>query len=81
MILRSKARVWADQYRILGPVAPSMIMPFFLGVIYCCINPIICPIVVMYYSLSLISEKYNVLYIFKSSYESGGRIWSLVRAM
>lgn len=53
---------------------------FFLGMVYCVINPIICPTLLVYYILSMLTEKYLCMYTYKPVYESGGSNWSAVSA-
>ena len=45
---------------------------------YCIINPIIAPTVFVGFLLALGTQKYNSLYVHKTSYESGGKIWGVV---
>ncbi|KAL6760771.1 hypothetical protein V8C86DRAFT_1039267 [Haematococcus lacustris] len=72
---RARARLWADQYTTYGPNVPGYTIAFLLGLVYCNINPIIAPVVLLYMTFSVISERYNDLYVFKRTYESGGRLW------
>jgi hypothetical protein len=46
--------------------------------VYCIINPIIAPTVLLYFLLAMGCQRYNALYVYKSSYESGGRFWGAV---
>ena len=48
---------------------------FFLGLVYCIINPIIAPTALVYFLMAMGTQRYNALYVFKTSYESGGKIW------
>ena len=52
---------------------------FFLGLVYCIINPIMCPTVLLFFLVSILAEKYNAMYVFKSRYQSGGLLWPTVR--
>lgn len=54
---------------------PTHMIIFMLGLIYCCICPIISPIVFIYSSLSLLPEKYNHIYIYNKKHNSGGILW------
>lgn len=49
--------------------------------VYCVINPIICPTLLVYYILSMLTEKYLCMYTYKPVYESGGSNWSAVSAL
>jgi hypothetical protein len=61
--------LWYNQY------VPTHMILFFLGLIYSLINPIICPICLVYSSLSLLPEKYNLIYVYNKRHESGGCLW------
>jgi hypothetical protein len=54
---------------------PSYTLAFALGLVFCCINPLICPAVLLYFSLALVSERYNHLYVYTQKHESGGELW------
>jgi len=54
---------------------PLYMIIFLLGLTYSCINPIICPIVLVYACISIIPEKYNHTYIYNKKHESGGNLW------
>ncbi|GFH18492.1 uncharacterized protein HaLaN_15309 [Haematococcus lacustris] len=53
---RARARLWADQYTTYGPNVPGYTIAFLLGLVYCNINPIIAPVVLLYMTFSVISE-------------------------
>jgi hypothetical protein len=61
--------LWYNKY------VPMNMIIFMLGIIYSCINPIICPIVLIYAVITLITEKYNHIYIYNKKHESGGNLW------
>jgi hypothetical protein len=54
---------------------PLYMIIYLLGLTFSCINPIICPIILIYGTLSLIPENYNHVYIYKKKHESGGYLW------
>lgn len=66
------AELWYSQY------IPMYTILFLIGITYCCINPIIAPILLIYFSISFISEKYNHMYIYNKKHESGGHLWTCV---
>ena len=73
---RAYARLWADQFTTFGPDAPFYTIAFLIGIVYSCINPIITPVLFIYYSTTIMSERYTNLYVYKRRYESGGKLWS-----
>ena len=60
-------------YRTL-PAVPS---GFFIGLVYCIINPIIAPTVLLFFLVVILTQRYNSLYVYKTLYESGGRLWGV----
>ncbi|KAG1660223.1 hypothetical protein FOA52_005093 [Chlamydomonas sp. UWO 241] len=72
---RSRARMWAPEVRWYGGLVPWHTIVFFLGILYSCINPIMCPTVLISLWVTLLAEKYTSLYTYQVPYESGGRLW------
>jgi len=73
---RAYTRLWKDQFTNFGPDAPFYTIAFLIGIVYSCINPVIMAVLFIYYSTTILSERYTNLYVFKRRYESGGRLWS-----
>ena len=46
-----------------------------LGLVYCCISPIMCPIVLIYFCVLSVLQKYVAIYVERGEYESGGQLW------
>jgi hypothetical protein len=40
-------------------------------------NPIVCPMCLIYFLITTSTEKYNLLYVYTSEYESGGQVCTL----
>ncbi|GAX72896.1 hypothetical protein CEUSTIGMA_g351.t1 [Chlamydomonas eustigma] len=75
---RARMRLWTEQHQGLGSTIPYYMMAFFLGVMYCIINPIIAPTLLIYLMMAILAQRYNVMYVFKPMYESGGQVWGTV---
>jgi Calcium-dependent channel, 7TM region, putative phosphate len=49
-------------------------LAMLLGLIYCTISPLMCPIVLCYFAVAWILSKYQAIYVLRSEYESGGQV-------
>ena len=59
------------------PTLPALPPGFFIGLVYCIINPIIAPTVLLFFLVVILTQRYNSLYVYKTLYESGGRLWGV----
>ncbi|KAK9902019.1 hypothetical protein WJX75_001351 [Coccomyxa subellipsoidea] len=75
---RAKARLWQKQTMKYGPVLPQHTITILLGLVFCIMNPIVCPMCLIYFLITTSTEKYNLLYVYTSEYESGGQLWPAV---
>ncbi len=57
---------------------PTLLTVFFLGMVYCLINPIISPTLLIFFVMEILAQRYNEMYVYVNQYESGGKIWSVV---
>eukprot|EP00803_Ostreobium_quekettii_P011457 evm.model.scf_1059.5 EVM.evm.TU.scf_1059.5 scf_1059:28549-38537(-) len=72
---RAKARLWQDQTMTYGDVVPDHTMVILLGVVFAAINPIITVTALAYFLVNTIAWRYQVLYVYKEEYQSGGKMW------
>lgn len=49
-------------------------MSILFGLVYCSISPIITPLVFLYFVINLMLSKYQVIYVLRRAYESGGLV-------
>ncbi|EIE18583.1 DUF221-domain-containing protein [Coccomyxa subellipsoidea C-169] len=75
---RAKARLWQRQTMKYGRILPQHTITILLGLVFCIMNPIICPMCLIYFLITTGTEKYNLLYVYTSEYESGGQLWPTV---
>ncbi|KAK9804434.1 hypothetical protein WJX72_012500 [[Myrmecia] bisecta] len=75
---RAKARLWQNQTMAYGDQVPDHTIAILLGLVFCIINPLICPVALVYFIVTSITEKYNLLYVFQPKYQSGGKVWRQV---
>ena len=45
-----------------------------LGLVFCVINPLLAPICVVYFAITYMTERYNMLYIERPQYHAGGKV-------
>ncbi len=53
---------------------PQHTITILLGLVFCIMNPIICPMCLVYFLITTSTEKYNLLYVYTAEYESGGEV-------
>ncbi|CAL8466090.1 g5626 [Coccomyxa elongata] len=75
---RAKARLWQRQTMKYGPILPQHTITILLGLVFCIMNPIMCPMCLIYFLITTSTEKYNLLYVYTPEYESGGELWPAV---
>ncbi|PNW79626.1 hypothetical protein CHLRE_08g360564v5 [Chlamydomonas reinhardtii] len=75
---RARQRLWMYQYTDSGTTVVDHGMTVLLGLVFCCINPIVCPAALAYFLVTGLSERYNTIYVFRRHYESAGKLWGTV---
>lgn len=72
---RVRDRCYQEQYTSCGTSVSGHMMTLFLGIVFCCINPIIASVVCVYFLVASLTEKYNNIFVYRRKYESGGQLW------
>lgn len=75
---RAKARLWQEQTMTYGDVLPNHTLVILLGVVFAAINPIITLTALVYFVTNIIVWRYQLLYVYKEEYQSGGKLWMQV---
>ncbi len=53
---------------------PQHTITILLGLVFCIMNPIITPVCLIYFLITTVTEKYNLLYVYTFEYQSGGQV-------
>jgi hypothetical protein len=72
---RARARLWQDQFAAFGPLLPRHSLVGLVGVVFAPINPLVPLMCTVYFLMASITEKYNMLYVRREAYQSGGLLW------
>ncbi|KAL0039508.1 hypothetical protein WJX77_000232 [Trebouxia sp. C0004] len=72
---RARARLWQNQQMSFGSDIPDHTMSILLGLGFSVVAPLIAPIGLLYFLVMLLIGKYQMVYVFTESYQSGGKIW------
>lgn len=71
---RAKARLWEEQYVDYGWEVPDSCVTMLLGLVYCLIQPLMTPIALLYFIVNSCLYKYQLIYVHKPQFESGGLV-------
>ncbi|KAG2489802.1 hypothetical protein HYH03_011751 [Edaphochlamys debaryana] len=75
---RARMRKWTYQYTDAGSNVPDHTLAILLGLVFSCINPFAAMAAFAYFIVNFTGESYNNIYVYRRSYESGGKMWQTV---
>ena len=71
---RARARLWQNQQMSFGSDIPDHTMSILLGLGFSVVAPLIAPIGLLYFLVMLLIGKYQMVYVYTESYQSGGKV-------
>lgn len=75
---RARYRLWAKQPFMFGTNVANHTIIMLLGLAFCCLAPLIAPFALLYFTLALLAQKYQLLYVVTLAYDASGRMWKNV---
>lgn len=72
---RAKNRLWQNQNFTYGKELPDDTIVMLLGVTFSCMCPIIAPITFIYFSITYVVRKHDLVYAYIPAYQAGGMAW------
>lgn len=72
---KARYRLWARQEFLFGPYTAFHTITVLLGLSFCILSPLIAPFCLLYFTLSLLVQKYQMVYVLRKPYEANGRMW------
>ena len=55
---------------------PTHTITILLGMTFCCMNPLLPMMALIYFLINSLTEKYNMMYVMRARFQSGGRVRS-----
>ena len=71
---RARTRLWQDQHMSFGSEVPDHTMSILLGLTFSVVAPLIAPIGLLYFLVMTLIGKYQMVYVFTESFQSGGKV-------
>ena len=76
---RAKKRKWALQYMRYGDDVPDHSICILLLLVFSCVQPLVAAVSILYFCVNLTIAKYQLLYVYRELFQSGGLYWPVVR--
>jgi Calcium-dependent channel, 7TM region, putative phosphate len=76
---RAKKRTWSQQYNSYGARIPNDSIAMMLLLVFCIAQPLISVVALLYFFISYVYWRYDVLYSYRDAFETGGFFWPVVR--
>ncbi|GFH25378.1 ERD4-related membrane protein [Haematococcus lacustris] len=58
-----------------GPLLPNHTIIVLLTLVFACVHPLVTPAGLLYFTVNQLLERYQQVYVWRRSYESGGKLW------
>jgi DNA-directed RNA polymerase III subunit RPC2 len=72
---KARYRLWAKQNYEFGTNVANHTMTLLLGLAFTVLAPLIAPFCLLYFSLALLAQKYQLIYVVTLPYQASGRMW------
>jgi DNA-directed RNA polymerase III subunit RPC2 len=72
---KARYRLWAKQNYEFGTNVANHTMTLLLGLAFTVLAPLIAPFCLLYFSLALLAQKYQLIYVVTLPYQAAGRMW------
>ncbi|KAF6257823.1 hypothetical protein COO60DRAFT_1521842 [Scenedesmus sp. NREL 46B-D3] len=72
---KARYRLWAKQNYEFGKNVADHTMVLLLGLSFTVLAPLIAPVCLLYFTLALLSQKYQLVYVVTLPYQGAGRMW------
>lgn len=59
---------------------PDHTIVILLGIVFCCVNPLLCVAACLYFCVVWLLNKYDMLYVWQETYQAGGKVNALTTA-
>ena len=53
---------------------PRHMLILFVGIVFSVINPLVPVMTIVYFCMAVLTEKYNMLYVYYPLFDSGGKV-------
>lgn len=76
---RAQKRTWANQYMSYGAKVPGDALAILILLVFSFVQPLISVAALVYFILANLYWKYDLMYCFRDSFQTGGMFWPVVR--
>lgn len=77
---RAEHRAYSQAYMSYGPAIPYHTIFFLIALVFCTIQPFLPLFTLIYFLFNYFFVRYDMLYIMREAYQSGGMFWPTVRS-
>lgn len=60
---------------------PDHSLTYLLMLVFCVIQPLMVPVSVLYFVVNGACLRYDLIYVYREAFQSGGRFWPVVRCL